>query len=272
MFAIFACVVAAFVGGQNAPPVDRGAAQNFVGSTVANTIVDAIEPTTRYIIVAEDHDVDAHRIFSADLLASISGRRSVVVGLEAARSHYILNPEDVVRSGYLLSDGFNYFFQTAISATIPIFGYDTSHKNYMNDSELAARGLSTRYPNPRDRKSAETIVALTEHSTAELVFLHVGFSHASERWWQNQDGSRGWLAAQLNMLTGTDALTVRLFRGRDLDWYSSRGRLQTDKGRCDLIPEVVTVLQYGRGWMGCIPKSRVQSAHYTDFIVLITDP
>jgi len=235
--------------------------------TVILQAVTAQDPA--YLIVNENHNVDWHRHVSACVLAAVALHRRVVFAAEAFP--YGRPPNSRILSsgpGYTGSHFFQDIWRAIAYFQIESAGYDPSLRDGLSDGELAERGLSSRIPNRRDRVAAERLERLRLEHGPDLMVLHVGHAHVSERWTSSEDGNHGWLAAHLAQLSGTDPLTVYQMTPEEMRWYVDRRRFVFEPGDCENSREEAVLLKTASGVIGCAPRARLQSSHDADFIVL----
>jgi hypothetical protein len=230
-------------------------------------VVDAAQPA--YLLINEHHEVDWHRHVTACLLAAVAPTRNVLFAAEAFPTYPPLaRAERASSGGYTLSYYFQDIWRVLEANQIAAFGYDVRREDNLTDEGLAERGLSTRLPNRRDRVAAERLEALRHQRQPELLMVHAGHAHVSERWGEFEEGANGWLAAHLAQLSGLDPLTVYQMAPNYARWYDERGIFIFDQAACAGQPDMATLLRTGEGIIGCVRRSQLQATQDSDFIIL----
>lgn len=229
--------------------------------------VDAAQPD--YLLINEDHDVDWHRHVSACVLAALAPIREMLFAAEAFARHPPLAEADPASSGgYTRSHYFQDIWRVLDHHQIAAFGYDARRADHLTDDGLAQRGLSARLPNRRDRVAAERLEELRRQRQPELIMVHAGHAHVSERWGETEDGAHGWLAAHLAQLSGRDPVTVYQMTPQTAGWYHERSVFIFDLAACAALPEAAVLLRTGEGVIGCAERARLQPTQDVDFIIL----
>ncbi|WBQ14225.1 hypothetical protein L2D00_05955 [Hyphomonadaceae bacterium BL14] len=229
--------------------------------------VDATQPA--YLLLNENHDVDWHRHVSACVLAALAPTREMLFAAEAFPRHPPLAEADPASSGgYTRSHYFQDIWRVLDHHQIAAFGYDARRADHLTDDGLAQRGLSARLPNRRDRVAAERLEDLRRQRQPELIMVHAGHAHVSERWGETQDGAHGWLTAHLAKLSGRDPVTVYQMPPQTARWYHERSIFILDHAACAALPEAAVLLRTGEGMIGCAERARLQPTQDVDFIIL----
>lgn len=229
--------------------------------------VDGGQPD--YLLINEDHDVDWHRHVSACVLAALAPTRDMLFAAEAFARHPPLAKADPASSGgYTRSHYFQDIWRVLDHHQIAAFGYDARRADHLTDDGLAQRGLSARLPNRRDRVAAERLEDLRRQRRPELIMVHAGHAHVSERWGITEDGAHGWLAAHLAQLSGRDPITVYQITPQTARWYHERSIFILDHAACAALPEAAVLLRTGEGLIGCAERARLQPTQDADFIIL----
>ena len=229
--------------------------------------VDTAQPA--YLLINEDHDVDWHRHVSACLLDAVAATRDVVFAAEAfPTSSPLAQAERASSGGYTRSHYFQDIWRVLDHHQIAAFGYDARRADHLTDDGLAQRGLSARLPNRRDRVAAERLEVLRRQRQAELIMVHAGHAHVSERWGETEDGAHGWLAAHLAQLSSRDPVTVYQMPPQTARWYHERSIFIIDHAACAALPEAAVLLRTGEGIIGCAERARLQPTQDADFIIL----
>ncbi len=235
---------------------------------------------SRFIIVNENHNIDWHRHVSACILDQIAQAGPTILGAEAYYKHEIVTPDLFdPYANFSRNQYFQFIRGTVVRNDIAVFGYDAgSHINddrarseiMFSSDELKKRRISPNYPNPRDAKAAENILGLTAKFQNHTIYLHVGFSHVSETWFDWEGGGYGWLAAQIARLTRENPITVYQMWPKSFQWYEDAGHIEWDVEKCNLLENSIPILRTGQGQVGCIARNALRPTQRTDFI--IADP
>lgn len=249
------------------PPDD---AVRMIPDPAITAIIQAVEETQpAYLLINEDHDVDWHRHVSACVLAALAPTRDMLFAAEAFARHPPLAEADPASSGgYTRSYYFQDIWRVLDHHQIAAFGYDARRTDHLTDDGLAQRGLSSRLPNRRDRVAAERLEELRRQRQPELIMVHAGHAHVSERWGETEDGAHGWLAAHLAQLSGRDPVTVYQMPPQTARWYDERSIFTLDHAACAALPEAAVLLRTGEGVIGCAERARLQPTQDVDFIIL----
>lgn len=244
-------------------------------------IVDAfLASGSRFIIVNEDHSIDWHRHVSACILDQIAQAEPTIFGAEAYHEHKVIDAGSMTPTGYAEEPLFQHIWGVVRHYDLPVFGYDATQKlgsgaayskTVLSREALIERGLRPGYINKRDAKAAENILRLTADYPEHTVYLHVGFSHASEKWDAYEQGGEGWLAAQLARLTGENPITVYQMGPEQFAKHENAGLVEWNVEKCSAVDKAVPILRTGKGQVGCIKRQR-HGARAIDSDYIIADP